>query len=111
MLIGVVVNNSIVLVDYTNRLCYRGMNIHDAIITASSRRLRPILITTWTTIFGMLPMAMGKGSGGEIWMPFGITALGGMILSSFVTLFLVPVIYFLFNKDKVAEIDTNSHSK
>ncbi|MCK9265394.1 efflux RND transporter permease subunit [bacterium] len=100
MLIGVVVNNAIVLVDYTDLLRSRGMNIHDAIVNAGSRRLRPVLITSLTTAFGLLPLAIGKGSGGEMWKPFGITAMGGMLLASLVTLILVPLIYSLLNREK-----------
>ena len=100
MLIGVVVNNAIVLVDYTDLLRSRGMNIHDAIVNAGSRRLRPVLITSLTTLFGLLPLAIGKGSGGEMWQPFGITAMGGMLLASLVTLILVPLIYSLLNREK-----------
>ncbi|HNS32142.1 MAG TPA: efflux RND transporter permease subunit [bacterium] len=104
MLIGVVVNNAIVLVDYTNLLRSRGMNVHEAIVTAGSRRMRPVLITSLTTTFGMLPLALGKGSGGEMWKPFGITAMGGLLLAGIVTLFLVPVIYSVFNKERETEI-------
>ncbi len=96
MLIGVVVNNAIVLVDYTNILRARGLPLHDAIKQAGRHRLRPVLMTTFTTLFGMLPLAISRGEGAEMWQPFGITAIGGLSLSTLVTLVLVPIIYSLF---------------
>jgi len=98
MLVGVVVNNAIVLVDYTNILRARGLNLLEAIKLAGRHRLRPVLMTSFTTIFGMLPLALGRGQGGEIWQAFGITAIGGLLLSSLVTLVLVPIIYSIFHK-------------
>ncbi len=100
MLVGVVVNNAIVLVDYTNILRARGLNLLDAIKLAGRHRLRPVLMTSFTTIFGMLPLALGRGQGGEIWQAFGITAIGGLLLSSLVTLVLVPIIYSIFHREK-----------
>jgi len=100
MLVGVVVNNAIVLVDYTNILRARGLNLLDAIKLAGRHRLRPVLMTSFTTIFGMLPLALGRGQGGEIWQAFGITSIGGLLLSSLVTLVLVPLIYSIFHKEK-----------
>jgi len=96
MLIGVVVNNAIVLVDYTNILRARGLPLYDAIKQAGRHRLRPVLMTTFTTLFGMLPLALSRGEGAEMWQPFGITAIGGLSLSTLVTLVLVPIIYSLF---------------
>jgi len=103
MLIGVVVNNAIVLVDYTNLLRSRDMPVYEAIISAGRRRLRPVLITILTTSLGMLPLAMGRGSGGEMWQAFGITAMGGLLLSGFITLFFVPIIYSIFNRPAAVE--------
>jgi len=100
MLVGVVVNNAIVLVDYTNILRARGLNLLEAIKLAGRHRLRPVLMTSFTTIFGMLPLALGRGQGGEIWQAFGITAIGGLLLSSLVTLVLVPIIYSIFHREK-----------
>ncbi len=100
MLVGVVVNNAIVLVDYTNILRARGLNLFEAIKLAGRHRLRPVLMTSFTTIFGMLPLALGRGQGGEIWQAFGITPIGGLLLSSLVTLVLVPIIYSIFHKEK-----------
>jgi len=99
MLMGVVVNNAIVLVDYMNILRARGYKLIDAIITGGRNRLRPIMMTSLTTILGMLPMAFGRGTGGEIWQGFGVPALGGFLISWLITLLLVPVIYLIMNKE------------
>lgn len=98
MLIGIVVNNAIVLVDYTNILRKRGISLFEAVKTAGERRLRPVLMTTFTTIFGMLPMALSRGEGSEAWNPMGITVIGGLIVSTFVTLLIVPVLYTFLTK-------------
>ncbi len=100
MLIGVVVNNAIVLVSYTNQLRAGGMKVYDSIVNACTRRLRPVMMTSLTTIFGMLPLALGLGSGGEMWKPFGVTAIGGLLLSGMITLFLVPMVYSILHRDK-----------
>ncbi|MCM8772672.1 MAG: efflux RND transporter permease subunit [Candidatus Omnitrophica bacterium] len=104
MLMGVVVNNAIVLVDYINTLRKRNLSLIDAIIEGGRTRLRPIMMTSLTTIFGMIPLAIGRGTGGEVWQNFGITALGGFLTSWIITLFLVPVIYFVMNKKFEKEI-------
>ena len=93
MLVGMVVNNAIVLVDYTNQLRERGMTCYDALIEAGPNRLRPILMTTLTTIIGMLPMALGVGEGMETQKPLAITIIFGMTISTMVTLVLIPVLY------------------
>jgi HAE1 family hydrophobic/amphiphilic exporter-1 len=93
MLAGIVVNNAIVLVDYVNQLRRRGLSIHDALLEAGQVRLRPILMTTATTVLGLLPMAIGIGEGAEIRAPMAITVIGGLIASTLVTLVLVPLIY------------------
>ena len=98
MLIGIVVNNAIVLVDYTNILRKRGIALFEAVRIAGTRRLRPVLMTTFTTIFGMLPMALSHGEGSEAWNPMGITVIGGLMVSTFVTLLIVPVIYTFFTR-------------
>ncbi|MDI6732417.1 MAG: efflux RND transporter permease subunit [Planctomycetota bacterium] len=106
ILIGVVVNNAIVLVDYINLLRRNvadggyGMNLVDAVIESGRRRLRPILMTTLTTAFGLLPMALRTGEGTESWRPLGTTILGGLLFSVVVTLILVPVLYAIFNRNK-----------
>jgi HAE1 family hydrophobic/amphiphilic exporter-1 len=98
MLIGVVVKNAIVLIDYTNILRARGLSLHEAVVQAGRHRLRPILMTTLTTLFGMLPLAISHGEGAEVWQSFGITAIGGLSLSTVVTLLLVPIIYTYFEQ-------------
>ncbi len=95
MLVGTVVNNAIVLVDYVNLLRARGLRLYDALLESGKRRLRPILMTTLTTIFGMLPMALSHGEGAEIWRPLAVSVIGGLSLSTLVTLVLVPVVYSL----------------
>ncbi len=101
MLIGIVVNNAIVLVDYTNILRKRGIPLFEAVKLAGTRRLRPVLMTTFTTIFGMLPMALSRGEGSEAWNPMGITVIGGLTVSTFVTLLIVPVLYTFFTRKKM----------
>jgi len=93
MLLGVVVNNAIVLVDYTNLLRARGIPLFKAVPQACRTRLRPVLMTSLTTIAALIPMAFGKGQGSEVWNPLGLTVLGGMLVSTFITLVLVPTLY------------------
>jgi len=93
MLIGIVVNNGIVLVDYINRLRNNIPNLKQAIVQASSTRLRPVLMTSLTTILGLLPLALGIGEGAELQVPLAVTVMGGLTLSTFLTLVVVPVIY------------------
>ena len=99
MLAGIVVNNGIVLVDYTNLLRKRRMHLREACIEAGGNRLRPILMTSLTTILGMVPMAFLHGEGSDLVQPIGLTVVGGMTVSTIITLFLVPVVYSLFNRD------------
>jgi len=96
LLMGVVLNNGIVLVDYTNMLIKRGYALYDALVIAGRSRLRPVLMTTITTIMGMLPMAVNKGLLHEIWAPFGITSIGGLAFATLITLIWIPVLYSLF---------------
>lgn len=98
MLSGIVVNNAIVLVDYINILRRQGLPLTEAIISGGSNRLRPVLMTTITTLFGMLPLALSRGEGSELWRPLGVSMLGGLSLSTFITLVLVPVVYAGFKK-------------
>jgi len=93
MLIGVVVNNAIVLVDYIQQLRQAGKNLTDAITIAGATRLRPVLMTTITTVVGAIPMAFGRGEGAEQWQPLGAVVIGGLSVSTLVTLILVPVVY------------------
>jgi len=98
MLMGIVVNNGIVLVDYTNILRARGLNLFEAIQTAGQHRLRPVLMTSLTTIFGMIPLVLSRGEGSEIWRPLGGAVIGGLLVSTLVTLVIVPVVYSLFEQ-------------
>ncbi|MBP7563705.1 MAG: efflux RND transporter permease subunit [Candidatus Cloacimonetes bacterium] len=98
MLVGVVVNNGIVLVDYTNLLRARGRSLMNAVVEAGHSRLRPVLMTALTTILGMLPMATSSGMGSEMWKPMAITMIGGLLISTMITLILVPVIYTVINR-------------
>jgi HAE1 family hydrophobic/amphiphilic exporter-1 len=95
MLIGIVVKNAIVLVDYINLTRARGVELKEAIVESGKSRLRPVLMTSLTTILAMLPLAMSTGSGSEIWSPMGIAVIGGLIFSTIVTLVLVPVVYHM----------------
>ena len=95
LLVGIVVNNAIVLIDYMNRLRRRGLALREAIIRGGKTRLKPILMTSFTTIFGLLPMAIGFGAGSELRAPLGRAVVGGLLTSSFVTLILIPVLYWL----------------
>jgi len=96
MLIGIVVKNAIVLVDYINILRAREYQLFDAIVTAGGNRLRPVLMTAITTILGMIPLAISRGEGAEIWHPLGVTVIFGLAVSTLVTLILVPVVYSVF---------------
>lgn len=99
VLAGIVVNNAIVIVDYINQKKERGINTHDAIVLSVKDRARPIFMTALTTILGLIPLALGIGEGTEINQPMGITVIGGLISSTFLTLFIIPVIYSFFDKD------------
>ena len=96
ILIGIVVKNGIVLIDYTILCRERGMNIRDASTTAAKSRLRPILMTTLTTVLGMLPMAIGTGEGSEMWRSLGVTVVWGLTVSTLITLVLIPTVYCSF---------------
>lgn len=100
MLIGMVVNNGIVLVDYTNQLMDRGMNCYDALTSAGPRRLRPILMTTLTTVLGMVPMALATSEGSEMMQALAIAVIFGLTLSTVVTLIFIPVLYMWMNERK-----------
>lgn len=96
MLVGIVVNNGIVLVDYTNLCRERGMGIYEAVVTAGRSRLRPILMTTLTTVLGMVPMAVGTGIGSEMWNSLGMSVAWGLSFSTLITLILIPTLYTTF---------------
>jgi hydrophobic/amphiphilic exporter-1 (mainly G- bacteria), HAE1 family len=97
VLAGIVVNNAIVLIDYINQLRSRGVERKEAIIEAARIRLRPILLTTLTTVFGMMPLAIGIGSGSEFYKPLAITVIGGLLFSTLLTLIFIPIVYALFD--------------
>ncbi len=100
MLAGIIVNNGIVMVDYINQLRREGMDKHEAIVESGKTRLRPILMTALTTILSMSTMAFGLGDGSEMMQPMAIVTEGGMIYGTLLTLFVVPCIYDLFNRNK-----------
>ena len=102
MLCGIVVNNAIVLIDRINQLREQGQDKHSAIIDAANSRLRPIIMTTLTTILGLLPMAIGFGEGAEVRTPMAITVIFGLLFSTLLTLILLPVIYSLFDRKQFA---------
>src|SRR5690625_1654600 len=97
MLAGIVVNNSIVLVDYINILRRNGMERYEAIIEAGKTRLRPILMTTLTTVLGMVPLGLALGEGAETQQPLAVTIIFGLAISSLFTLLLIPVVYTFFD--------------
>ncbi len=96
MLIGIVVKNGIVLIDYITLNRERGMSIRRAVIDGGRSRLRPVVMTTLTTILGMVPMALGTGQGSEMWRPMGVAVIGGLTLSTILTLLFVPALYCIF---------------
>ena len=102
LLIGIVVNNAIVLIDYINLLRTRGVKLREAIVDSGRQRLRPVLITTLTTLLGMLPMAISAGEGSAAWRPLGLVVVGGLTVSTLVTLVIVPVLYYIveFHRSK-----------
>ena len=95
LLVGIVVNNSIVLVDYVNLLRARGRALREAIVEGGRQRLRPVMITTCTTVLGMMPMATSHGDGSATWRPLGLVVVGGLALASVVSLVLVPTLYYI----------------
>lgn len=104
MLVGIVTKNGIVMVDYMNLLIERGSGVFDAVIAGGKSRLRPVLMTSFTTILGMLPLAIGTGAGSETWQPMGIAVIGGLTFSTILTLFIVPVLYsILVNRSQRKE--------
>ena len=98
MMLGIVVSNGVLLVDYTNVLRRRGRPLFDAVVTASRTRLRPILMTSLATVFGLLPMAIGWGTGGETNAPLARSVVGGLSVSTLLTLFLIPTVYVILEE-------------
>ena len=97
-LIGIVINNSIILLDFTNQLKQEGKTIKEALQIAGETRFTPIILTTLTTVGGLLPLTL---QGGTMWAPMGWTIIGGLLISTFLTLLVVPVLYSLFVKEEV----------
>ena len=106
LLVGLVTKNGILLVEFANQLKEKGMNAHQAMVQSGAVRLRPILMTAVSTISGILPIAIGFGAGAESRRPMGIVIVGGMLTSTFLTLFVVPLVYTVFN-DVAAKIRKN----
>ena len=104
ILIGIVVNNGIVLVSYINILIQRKYPLQKAIVEAGKSRLRPVLSTTLTTMLGMMPMVLSRGEGSEVWVPLALSVIGGLAVSSLMTLILMPVLYSLFSKKLVKRL-------
>ncbi len=100
MLVGIVVNNAILLVEFINQN-KQSMGRDEALVQAGKMRLRPILMSAGTTVIGMVPMSVGMGEGGETLAPMGISIIGGLVASTVVTLILVPVLYSLFDDRKL----------
>ncbi|MBI5416896.1 efflux RND transporter permease subunit [Candidatus Poribacteria bacterium] len=98
MLVGVAVNNAIVLIDYINILRARGYSVFDAAAEAGRSRLRPILMTTITTLFGLLPLIFNTGEGSEVWRPLGVSVIGGLLVSTIIILIFIPVLYSIFEE-------------
>ena len=99
VLVGIVVNNGIMLVDFINQRKGEGLSSYEAIVSSARDRVRPILMTALTTILGLMPLAIGIGEGTEINQPMGIVVIGGLISSTLLTLYLIPVLYSLLDKE------------
>ena len=98
LLAGIVVNNAIVLLDAVNQARERGLERHEALVLAGRTRLRPILITSVSTILGLVPMTIGLGEGAEVRRPMAITVIGGMLVATVLTLIVIPVLYTLLDR-------------
>ncbi|MDA2923144.1 efflux RND transporter permease subunit [Acidobacteria bacterium AH-259-L09] len=110
VLAGIVVNNAIVLIDYTNLLRRQGLAKREALLQAGHVRLRPILMTTLTTVLGLIPMALGWGEGAEVRAPMAIAVMGGLLFSTLITLILIPVVYELVDRKVYVGSGTSPHS-
>jgi len=109
MLVGIVVNNAIVLVDYINEVRKGKIKLTKAILQAGKHRLRPVLITSLTTVFGMFSLVLSSGEGSKMWRPLGITVIGGILVSTLVTLVFVPTLYFIFENKKENKLRKNKN--
>ena len=111
MLIGIVVKNGIVLIDYISLNRERGMSVRRSVIDGGKSRLRPVLMTSLTTILGMVPMAIGSGEGAEMWRPMGIAVIGGLTFSTILTLLFVPTMYTIFAYNGMKRTRKKIHKK
>ncbi|MBT3272836.1 MAG: efflux RND transporter permease subunit, partial [Spirochaetales bacterium] len=111
LLVGIVVNNAIVLIDYINLLRSRGVPLREAIVKGGKTRLKPILMTSLTTIFGLLPMSLGIGQGSELRAPMGRAIVGGLTTSTMVTLVLIPVLYWIVESRLRRKKNENQHAQ
>ena len=111
MLIGLVTKNSILIVEFANQQREQGNSFIEAVVNAATIRLRPILMTSFATIFGILPIAIGLGAGAESRRPLGLAVVGGMLFSTFLTLIIVPVVYTLLARFTHKEELATKHSK
>ncbi len=111
VLVGTIVNNGIVLVDYTNLLRKRGMELEEACVEAARNRLRPILMSTLTTVISLAPMAFFPGEGSQSMQPISLTVFGGMTFGSLMTLFIMPTIYFIFNNRRLKKAEKKRMKK
>ena len=100
MLVGIAVNNSIILVDRINQLKQSGRELTDAIVESGQQRIRPILMTTLTTILALLPMTFGCGEGASLRSPMAIAVIGGLVTSTVMSLMVIPCVYYVFEKMK-----------
>ena len=101
ILVGIVVKNGIVLIDYTNLMNARGRSIVTSVVMACKSRLRPVLMTTLTTVLAMMPLVIATGEGSEMWAPMGVAVVGGLTFSTLITLIFVPVMYVLIGARKI----------
>lgn len=111
MLIGIVVKNGIVLIDYISLNRERGLSIKKSVIDGGRSRLRPVIMTSLTTILGMVPMAVGTGQGAELWRPMGTAVIGGLTFSTILTLLFVPVMYCIFANNGIKNQRRKLHRK
>ena len=109
ILVGIVVNNGIVLISYVNILIARGYKTREALLEAGKSRLRPVLSTTTTTVLGMIPMAISTGDGAEMWIPIAWTVIGGLTVSTMMTMTMMPVVYSLLQRWLVPEDQRDSY--
>ena len=111
MLMGIVVNNAIVLIDYTNQLRATGMEVHEALVESGKSRMRPILMTTLTTVLGMVPLAIGMGSNGELMRGMAMVIIGGLTASTLLTLVLIPTFYLMITKKERHKADRDKRGE